>query len=114
MKYYDSPKCAHKECNEYAHFVFNTRKEQRVESLRRAERGGWKCTRHSNPDKVLGLENLRRETVLVAQRSAKNPEKLYWNETFGFVSGDGYKAFASDFPEGTKLTITAQIELPEQ
>jgi hypothetical protein len=31
----------------------------------------------------------------------------------GFTFGNGYKAYANDFPEGTKLTVTASIELPD-
>lgn len=30
----------------------------------------------------------------------------------GFTHGPGYKAFADDFPEGTRLIVTAWIELP--
>jgi hypothetical protein len=40
---------------------------------------------------------------------------LYWTPAggttgSGFTHGDGYNAFASDFPEGTRLVVEARIE----
>lgn len=32
----------------------------------------------------------------------------------GFTHGPGFKAHADDFPEGTRLTVTTRIELPEE
>lgn len=32
----------------------------------------------------------------------------------GFTHGPGFKAHADDFPEGTRLTVTTRIEIPEE
>lgn len=76
----------------------------------------WRCTRHRVPEEVLSPTNLERQKVLVCQQSENHPDliKRFWNGTNGFVFGDGYKAYADDFPEGTKLIVTAKIELPKE
>lgn len=41
---------------------------------------------------------------------------LFWmgeGYSSGRISGPGFKAWADDFPEGTRLTITARIEVPD-
>lgn len=54
---------------------------------------------------------------------ARKPEEflpgLYWlpeggAHGSGFTHGPGFKAHADDFPEGTRLTVTTQIEIPEE
>lgn len=54
--------------------------------------------------------------VLVAGKSKKYPNLagLFWDDGSGFTHGTGYKAYADDFPPGTRLIITARIELPEK
>ena len=39
---------------------------------------------------------------------------LFWDKRQGFTYGPGFKAYASDFPPGTKLIVTARIELPSE
>lgn len=39
---------------------------------------------------------------------------LFWDKRQGFTYGPGFKAYASDFPPGTKLIVTARIELPAE
>lgn len=63
---------------------------------------------------MLSPTNLILATVLVAEGSPKCPGKLFWNGSKGLVYGDGYKALADDFPPGTRLIVTARIELPQQ
>ncbi|GAA0720209.1 hypothetical protein GCM10010199_25560 [Dactylosporangium roseum] len=59
----------------------------------------------------------------VARRSmwARKPDEflpgMYWlpeggTSGSGFTFGPGFKAHADDFPEGTRLVITAQVLLP--
>ena len=41
---------------------------------------------------------------------------LFWlggGLSSGFTFGPGFKAFANDFPEGTKIVITATLEVPQ-
>lgn len=104
-----------------------TRKEQ-AEDYARYAKNPWRCYRHSKPDEVLAADNLARSTVLVAGRVRQSPTRrdpkpgyidgLYWLEGEvrrggGLVSGPGFRAIANDFPPGTRLIVTARIELPE-
>ncbi len=45
-------------------------------------------------------------------KKSEGYDLLFFDGKFGFVHGDGYKAYASDFPEGTKLIVRAEIILP--
>lgn len=96
---------------------FANRTDQRKNDRRYRE--GYRCTRHRNPDEVLSGEVPTRTRTLIASRSTRYnlPKNLFWFEEgtetgSGFVYGPGFKAYADDFPEGTRLTITAQIDPP--
>lgn len=111
MKTRVNVKCTEPGCFEYARFEYDTRRDAAEHFKTRRE---WKCTRHSNPHEVLSPDN--RETVTGLVNKALpigKATKLFWNGHNGFSSGPGFKAFAADFPEGTKLIITARIELPD-
>lgn len=64
---------------------------------------------------MLSADNPRRETVLISHEETYG---LFWRAEGqekggnGFVFGNGFKAFAKDFPAGTRLTVTARVELP--
>jgi hypothetical protein len=79
----------------------------------------WKCSLHRNYEQRLRPDNPARSHVLVAKRSRIAPG-LYWAEegaeygSMGLVDGPGFRVFASDFPEGTRLHVTAYVETPEQ
>lgn len=92
----------------------------------------WKCTRHAKPDVRPGNEAAgvtlvaRRVPRRVRDRSAPEGWRddgylsgLYWwregaeRASSGRVSGPGFTADASEFPEGTRLKITARILPPE-
>ena len=106
--------CGYKECHEIGIYSYKNRKE--YSNLEQEYgRGKWRCVRHTNPDEVLSKTNLKRQTILVCGKSKKYPglEDLFWNDGFGFDYGSGYKAYANDFPEDTKLIITVEIVLPE-
>lgn len=113
--YYNSPPCAHEGCPERAHFEYTSRREQQDHGKSLQQRP-WRCVRHSRPDAVLSPESPVRETVLVSHEETYG---LFWRAEgrekggSGFVYGDGFKAFAKDFPAGTRLTITARVEVPE-
>lgn len=106
--------CGHEGCHETTFYSYDNKKEaDRI--YQKYGNGKWRCTRHSNPEEVLSLTNLKVQKILVAKHSEKYPElkTLFWNHGSGFTYGDDYKAYADDFPEGTKLIITAEIILPK-
>ena len=110
--------CANEGCRETSFAVADTRREE-DEIRSRYARNPYRCTRHMNPDKVLSPDNRELTSVAIAGPSKKYPEltQLYWDGdeflTSGLTTGPGFKAFAGDFPAGTKLIVTARIELPE-
>lgn len=111
--------CTHPGCHETAFWQFDTRKDaaEHYETRRK-----WKCTRHSHPEEVLSETNLKRTVVLTAMPSSSHlldPKKhRFWHDGArlgsAFSFSPAHKAYATDFPEGTKLIITARIELPEE
>lgn len=110
-KHHRQVHCPHEGCSEIGHFFYETIRDCRES---KGERERWKCTRHRHPEEVLSLDNLVRETISISEN--KHTDKgayigVYWNGQ-GFVFGTGYKAYAEDFPVGTKLIVTARIELP--
>lgn len=86
----------------------------------------WKCTRHANPDRLLSHDNPTRQVVLVAtekvdvdHKGVSTPLGLHWvregkTSGSGFNFSDAHIAYAGDFPEGTRLVITAHVETPGQ
>lgn len=71
----------------------------------------FRCTRHSKPEEVLSADNMTTEVVMVSKKSDGCGDHLYW-ERNGVQHGPGFKAWADDFPEGTRLVVTARIEFP--
>lgn len=112
--------CAEMGCPERSFTVAETREEERAIRVRYAKTP-WRCTRHTAPDQVLTPTNREREHVLEAM-FGDGPyinDTLFWGlpggrATNGFVFGPGFKAFAKDFPPGTRLVVTARIELPDE
>jgi len=113
MKQTCSVKCHEEGCSEWARFTYDSQKEC-VRDFPMREK--WKCVRHTSPETVLGISNLCVETVMTAQMikdsGGINDLGIFWDGKNGFVFGNGYKAYAADFPVGTKLRITATVELP--
>ncbi len=106
--------CTHPGCTETAFWTFDTAKQA---AAHYKTRENWKCGRHSNPERNLSLDRLEIVTVLtnekVMYRDTDTVLGLFWNGFSGLTHGDGYRAEAKDFPEGTKLIVTARIELPK-
>lgn len=108
-------RCAEDGCTASA-FSEASNLRERAEITGRLAKDPWRCTRHRKPEDVLGAANPQREAVLVAGRY-KELRELFWVDERGIAGsglqhGPGFKAFANDFPEGTRLVITARIELP--
>lgn len=110
--HYTHVHCAYVGCAEQGHYSFNSQREKRESS---AGKKPWFCVRHTNPESVLSANNPEIITILFASKSKRYPDLtgLFWSDGSGFTHGDGYKAYADDFPPGTKLIVTARIELPE-
>lgn len=103
-------RCAHDGCAETVTYRYSTRREMAESFERKHYSGsrGWLCTRHSRPNEVLSELNPETRFEIVSR------EESYGRffGTQGFMYGPGFKLFANDFPAGTKLIVTARIELP--
>lgn len=101
--------CNHPGCKEWGFYETNNEEERK--SARESAKK-YLCSRHRHPEELLSLGNLKTEKVYTANENAEL-KKLFWGGVSGFVFGDGYKAYADDFPPGTKLIVTAKIVLPD-
>lgn len=101
--------CAHEGCKDNSFTTATSRREE-DEIRARYRKFPYRCVRHTNPDEVLSVENPERITAII---SDERPHGTFWGN-FGFVAGPGFKAYARDFPPGTKLIVTARIELPSE
>lgn len=116
-------KCSHEGCGDVEYYTFNTQREL-ADHYKRIST--YTCVRHKNPLSVLGINNLTTSTKLVCKIKLMddgNPLGKFWQEEvdFGtnkvssaFQYGNGYKAYANDFPEGTEIVVTASVSLPDR
>jgi len=113
MKRTVNVRCGFDGCKEFAHYEAKNRKEA-SELYAKYGSGKYRCCRHTSIEEVLGLENMKRTKTMTALKSTKYTDltELFWDESSGFTSGPGFKAYANDFPKGTKLIVTAEIILP--
>lgn len=100
--------CSHEGCREFAFYRFSSLREMQES---REAKLPWTCTRHTKPEELLTPTNLSREFVAESKRGAAG--LLFWGHS-GFMFGPGFKAFCDDFPQGTRLIVTARIELPKE
>ena len=103
-------RCAHEGCSEHVTFRYDTQRDLRssFELKNYGAGNGWRCVRHSTPNEVLSADNLEQRFEVINRQEEYG--RFFGHQ--GFVHGPGFKAFAKDFPPGTKLIITARIELP--
>ena len=107
-------RCRAEGCRETGFYTYDSQRERAEIEIRYGR--DWACGRHAQPDKVLSLENPAVQKVLVCTQKTFG---LTWIEE-GAESGNGFsfsaahKAWADDFPPGTRLIVTAYIETPEQ
>ncbi|MGY0065192.1 hypothetical protein ACWY4P_53730 (plasmid) [Streptomyces sp. LZ34] len=114
--------CAHPGCPERSFVEYTARRD--LEGVSPT----WKCYRHNKPNEVLSVDNPETTGVLTLHPSyidsyrREDPPKLigyFWGPEgaeeghSGIVDGPGFKAIAKDFPPGTRLIVTAHIELPD-
>jgi hypothetical protein len=103
-------KCAHEGCDEHVTYRYDTLRDLKSSfELKHYGEKGWRCVRHSRPDEVLSAENVETRIEIVNREESHG---RYFGSS-GFVSGPGFKVFAKDFPPGTKLIVTARVELPD-
>ncbi|MEV4672813.1 hypothetical protein AB0K34_14245 [Actinomadura sp. NPDC049382] len=121
-------RCAEIGCHETTFYTYTSQREY-AEIMQEQQRRPFKCTRHRDPGQVLRPDNRERTHVLVARRLPSRSSHaraggaewlpgLFWVEEgkesgSGFAFGPGFKTHASDFPEGTRLVVTAHVELPD-
>lgn len=109
--------CAEEGCREFD-FSEVSYKADYIDAQRRQRANPWKCLRHDHPEAVLSPTNRERTFVITSGKSERHPhlDNLFWDRPFttGFTSGPGFKAYADDFPEGTKIIVTTRVELPEE
>lgn len=112
---YDRRKvCAEDGCREQRITNYEYKRDAMDAARREKDQPPWKCLRHSRPSDVLSEVN--RTTVGVRTVTASERGSKFWNNgernTTGWEYGPGFMAWAEDFPVGTKLIISADIELP--
>ena len=94
-------------CGESTFFEYSNSTEY-VSSARAAD--AWKCLRHKDTTAVLRPNNPR---VAYEATVAAETYGLFWSQNGkpvnGLLHGPGFYAFAADFPEGTRLRVTAEI-----
>jgi hypothetical protein len=120
--------CAEPGCRETQFYVHETRADQNAAYKRQREHP-FRCSRHADPDKNLRPGNEQTAHMLIATRlrSKMRPfggdgeprwlPGLYWIPEggatgSGYTFGPGFNAHAEDFPEGTRLVVTARVEIP--
>ena|SRR5690606_19499113 len=111
---YYKVKCTHEGCNEVG--IYNYSSQRELKQLCEKYNKNWTCVRHSDPEEVLSIDNkITTEVLIVKKHNGFNywqKEKNIGTEKLqsGFQYGNGYKAYANDFEEGTKLIITAELK----
>lgn len=103
--------CGHDGCRETVTYRYQTKRD-RTDSfeVRNFSNGRWRCIRHANPSEILSSMNCETRHELVVNELPYG--KFFGNA--GFISGPGFKAFAKDFPVGSKVVVTAQLILPDE
>ena len=101
-------RCAHEGCAEIRHWTYETARDL---AASHARANVYRCVRHTDPESVLSADNPTTEVVMTCKASDRAPG-LYWEGRSGLHTGPGFKAWAADFPEGTRLIVTARIETP--
>ena len=115
-------RCGHEGCSEFGGFSRSNRKDD-IRQQKNYGGGKWRCLRHNSPEEVLSPYNQERQTILqpveVVSDRTENSLGLFWGRPdgshgSGFAHGPGWKAWAGDFPEGTKIIVTARVILPRR
>lgn len=107
--------CTHSGCTERSFVEYTARRD--LENVSPT----WKCHRHDKPNEVLSTSNPETTAALTLHPSyidsyrPEDPPKLigyFWGPEGAEEGNHGIVAIAKDFPPGTRLTVTARVELP--
>lgn len=117
--YRQTIRCVATGCRETITYRHETRRDEAA-SIKSQQKSPWKCARHLQPDQVLGPE---REIITSVLTVTSRPDARSWESSLIWaalgwpfrsdsIHGPGFRAFASDWPAGTRLEITARILPP--
>lgn len=107
-----SVQCSFDGCQERDRFHFDTQSDM-ARHFKRSPREKHTCIRHSLPDEVLSSTNRVRVNVMT---NFETDHGRFWGNDrpfSGFASGPGFRAFADDFPAGTKIKVTTELIFPD-
>lgn len=107
--------CKVEGCNEWTSYSYDTMKEYNEGAKRHKE---WTCLHHRNPEKILSTEMVLISTEVIVQKGRRDEDGQYFTfpsgDQNGVLSGHNFRAWAKDFPIGTIIRITAEVELPNE
>lgn len=116
-----SRRCTTTGCREVSLIEYTSRSD--IEGVK----SDWVCRKHNQPDEYLNPNNREQTSVLELHpkyRTDMHGQEVllgnYWGPEgepgkahHGIESGPGFWVDAKNFPPGTRLIVTARIELPE-
>ena len=101
--------CSHPGCKESVNYRYDTRRDLANSfELKNYSGGRWNCLRHKDPNRVLSPNNPEIEQTIVCEQTEHG--RYFGGQ--GLVTGPGFLAYAKDLPAGTRLIISARVELP--
>jgi hypothetical protein len=106
-------RCAQEGCREVSITNYEYKRDYADAARRENGQPPWKCSRHAHPEEVLSVHNRETTATIVAGNKGQYSFLTWEGYWSGHCSGPGFKAWAEDFPAGTRLTITTRIDLPD-
>lgn len=101
-------KCGHHGCGEVYVFEYPSYK---IFCRNVPRKTPWICSKHRDLEALI-CEASKSKTIEMEVYA--EPYGKFWSQIKnGFASGPGFRAFAEDFPVGTKLIVTATAIYPE-
>ena len=103
-------RCAEDGCNQTTMYAYGTNKEY-SDAYRRIGSVPWHCLRHDPNGKNIKEfgEKVITEHFFAERSEYTQLREPFWNKTKGFIYGDGWNAYAKDFPMGTTITVETKI-----
>ena len=99
-------------CRETAHLDAPPRREWSATQRFGEHVRTWTCFRHTG-EPPLGPDRIDSTVTVTVGNVEGCGEHRFWIELHnGIARGPGFTAFAQDFPIGTRLVVTARIEMP--
>lgn len=117
-EYYLQIRCAHKGCLEWGVNYRYPNLALYIEARKKYRNRDNYCLRHRDSSKVLIPENptIRFENVYVNEiadpvryPASHRKGERFWNNSIGFINGDGWMAWSEDWPEGTVVRVEVHV-----